>query len=59
MKMDPKPVEMLEERFEHAIVEVIAKMGLNKLPLLPIRHTMHLMAKAAAPVYEAAFENYQ
>ena len=28
-----------------------------KLPLLPSRHTMHLMAKAAVTVYEAAVEN--
>jgi hypothetical protein len=33
-------------------------MGLKKLPLLPARrHTMHLMAKAAVAVYEAAVEN--
>jgi len=33
-------------------------MGLRKLPLLPSRHTMHLMAKAAVAVYEAAVEKY-
>jgi len=32
-------------------------MGLKKLPLLPSQHTMHLMAKAAVTVYEAAVEN--
>jgi hypothetical protein len=32
------------------------KMGLQKLPLLPSHHTMHLMAKAAVAVYEAAVE---
>jgi hypothetical protein len=32
-------------------------MGLKKLPLLPSRHTMHLMAKAAVTVYEAAVDN--
>jgi len=33
------------------------KMGLKKLPLLPARHTMHLMAKAGVTVYEAAVKN--
>jgi len=33
------------------------KIGLKKLPLLPTRHTLHLMAKAAVRVYEAAVEN--
>lgn len=32
-------------------------MGIKKLPLLPDRHTMHMMAKAAVTVYEAAVEN--
>jgi hypothetical protein len=32
-------------------------MGLKKLPILPTRHTMHLMAKASVTVYEAAVEN--
>ena len=35
---------------------VIVEMGLKKLPLLPTRHTMHLMAKAAVTVYEAGVE---
>ena len=39
-----------------AIAEIIVKMGLKKLPLLPARHTTHLMAKAAVMVYEAAVE---
>ena len=55
--MDPKIVEKLEERIEEAIAEIIVKMGLKKLPLLPARRTMHLMAKAAVTVYEAAVEN--
>jgi hypothetical protein len=57
MRMDPKTVEMLEEKIEEAIAQVIMKMGLKKLPLLPARHTMHLMAKAAVTIYEAAVEN--
>lgn len=56
--MDPKTVKKLEERIEEAIADVIVvKMGLKKLPLLPARHTMHLMAKAAVSVYEAVVEN--
>jgi hypothetical protein len=55
--MDPKTVEKLEERIEEAIAEIIVKIGLKKLPLLPARHTMHLMAKAAVMIYEAAVEN--
>jgi hypothetical protein len=55
--MDEKIVRKLEHKLEHAIFEVIAQMGLRKLPLLPSHHTVHLMAKAAVTVYEAAFEN--
>lgn len=55
--MDPKTVEKLEENVEEAIAEVIVKMGLKKLPLLPSRHTFQMMAKAAVAVYEAAVEN--
>ena len=55
--MDPKIVEKLEGRVEEAIAEIIVKMGVKWLPLLPSRHTMHLMAKAAVAVYEAAVEN--
>ena len=56
--MDQKTVEKLEEKIEEAfIAEVIVKMGLNKLPLLPARHTMHRMAKAAVAVYEATVDN--
>ena len=55
--MDQKIVEKLEEKIEEEIAEVIVKTGLKKLPLLPARHTMHLMAKAAVTVYEAAVAN--
>ena len=58
MTMDPKTVKKLEEKIEEAIAEVtVAKMGLKKLPLLPARDTMHLMAKAAVSVYEAVVES--
>ena len=56
--MDPKTVEKLEGKIEEAIAEIIVKMGVRKLPLLPSHQTMHLMAKAAVAVYEAAVENY-
>jgi hypothetical protein len=46
--MDHKTVEQLEGKIEAAITEVIVKMGLQKLPLLPARCTMHLMAVMAA-----------
>ena len=55
--MDPKTVEKLERKIEEAVAEIIVKMGLKTLPLLPSRQTMHLMAKAAVAVYEAAVEN--
>ena len=55
--MEPRTVRKLEEKLEDAIAEVIADMGLKKLPLLPSQQTMHLMAKAAVTVYEAALEN--
>lgn len=57
LRMDPKTVEKIEEKIEEAIAQVIMKMGLKRLPLLPSQHTMHLMAKAAVTVYEAAVEN--
>lgn len=57
--MEPRTVRKLEEKIEDAIAEIIVTMGLRKLPLLPARHTMHLMAKAAVTVYEAAVENQQ
>lgn len=57
--MDHKAVERLERELEEAIAQVIVHMGLKKLPLLPARHTMHLMAKAAVAVYESAVENYR
>ncbi len=55
--MEPKVVRRLEKEMEEAVVQVILGMGLKRLPLLPNRNTMHLMAKAAVAVYEAAVEN--
>ncbi len=56
--MEPKTVRKLEKKLEDAIAEVIVvDLGLKHLPLLPNRHTMQMMAKAAAAVYEAAVAN--
>ena len=57
--MEQNVVRKLEEEIEVAVAEVIVGMGLKKLPLLPSRQTMHLMAKAAVTVYEAAVENHR
>ena len=59
MVMDEKTVGKLERELEDSIAQVIVGIGLKKLPLLPDRHTLHLMAKAAVAVYEAAVENYR
>ena len=56
--MDEKTVRSLEKRIEAAVLEAISDIGLKRLPLLPSHQTMHLMAKAAVAVYEAAVENY-
>ena len=55
--MEQKVVRTLEAKLEDAVAEVVVGMGLKRLPLLPSRQTMHLMAKAAVTVYEAAVEN--
>ena len=54
--MDPKTVHKLEKELHKAIADVIRRLGLKKLPLLPSQHTMEMMAKAATAVYEAAVE---
>lgn len=55
--LDEKTVRKLEGKLKDAIAQVIVKMGLKRLPLLPSDQTMHLMAKAATAVYEAAAAN--
>jgi hypothetical protein len=57
--MDQKTVRNMEKEVEEAIAEVIARLGLRDLPLLPSQQTMHLMAKAAVTVYETAVENHR
>jgi hypothetical protein len=54
--MDHQTIKHLECDIEHAIAEVIMRMGLKRLPLLPSRRTIHLMAKAAVAVYQAVVE---
>jgi len=55
--VDHKLVDKLEREIENAMAETVAHFGLGTLPLLPSRHTMHLMAKAAVTVYKAAVAN--
>ena len=56
--MDQKVVRKLEKKIEEAIAEVIIfQMGLKRLPYLPPRHVMEMMAKAAVAVYEAVVED--
>jgi hypothetical protein len=55
--MEPKVVRKLEHDIEEAVAEVVSRLGWRELPLLPSQRTMHLMAKAAVTVYEAAVEN--
>jgi hypothetical protein len=54
--MEPKIVRKLEKELGAAIAKVIRR---KKLPLLPARCTMEMMAKAATAVYEAAVEEHQ
>jgi hypothetical protein len=55
--MEPKVVRKLEKELEEAIAEVVVnRLGLRRLPLLPARHTVQMMAKAAAAVYEEVVE---
>ncbi|MFZ5830938.1 MAG: hypothetical protein ACOY3P_12665 [Planctomycetota bacterium] len=56
--MDQKTVDRPEQELEEAIAEVLERgSGSRSLPLRPSQRTMHLMAKAAVAVYEAAVDN--
>lgn len=57
--MDQKTVRKLEKELYEAIADVICKMGLKKLPLLPSQSTMETIAKAAVAVYEEAVEKHE
>lgn len=54
--MDERTVGKLERELEDAIAAVVVRLG-RRLPLLPSQQIMHLMAKAAVAVYEAAVES--
>ena len=45
--MGPKIVRKLEKELYGTIADVICRLGLKKLPLLPSHSTMEMMAKAA------------
>jgi hypothetical protein len=51
--MDQKKVRKLEQELVKAIVEIVCRLGLRRLPLLPSHKTMQGMARAAVAVYEA------
>ena len=55
--IDERTVRKLERELEEAIAGVVARLGLRRLPLVPSQQTMHLMAKAAVSVYEAAVDS--
>lgn len=58
--MDQKTVRKLERELEKAIADVVVIGNKNwKYPLLPSQHTLEMMAKAAAAVYEAAVDNHR
>jgi len=57
--MEPKTVRKLEKELHKAIVDVICRLGLKRLPLLPSHRTMEMMAKAATAVYETAVEEHE
>jgi hypothetical protein len=57
--VDHRVVEQLEDKIERSVALICQSMGKGELPLLPSPRTMHLMAKAAVAVYEAAVENQQ
>jgi hypothetical protein len=51
--MDQKKARKLEQELVKAIVEIVCRLGLRRLPLLPSHNTMQEMARAAVTVYEA------
>ena len=55
--MDQATVRNLEDEIEEAIEELMSKLGSKHIPFRPSQQTIHLMAKAAVTVYEAADEN--
>ena len=55
--MDPKTVRKLEKKVTEAMADVIGRLGLKRLPMLPSHRTLEMMAKAAVAVYEVAEES--
>ena len=55
--MDPKTVRKLEKKLTEAMGDVIGRLGLKRLPMLPSHRTLEIMSKAAVAVYEAAEES--
>jgi hypothetical protein len=51
--MDQKKARKLEQELVKAIVEIVCRLGLRRLPLLPSHKTMKEMARPAVAVYEA------
>jgi hypothetical protein len=51
--MDQKNAHKLEQELTTAIGEVVCRLGLRRLPLLPSHKSMQEMARAAVTVYEA------
>jgi hypothetical protein len=47
--MDKKKAAKLERHLEKAIIEVICRLGLKNLPLLPAHRTMKEMARLRSP----------
>lgn len=57
--MESKNVRELEHEIEMALARAMERLEADDLPLRPTQATLHLMAKAAVTVYEAAVENQQ
>ena len=51
--MDQKKARKLEQELVKAIGEVVCRLGLRRLPVLPSHQTMQEMARAAVAVYQA------
>jgi hypothetical protein len=54
--MKPNIVKKLEELLEQAIADALDSKMLKRLPVKPRKEITHLMAKAAAAVYEGVVE---
>ncbi len=55
--MNHKSIEKLEHELEVAIAELLERLESRRFPPNPSSLTVHLMAKAAASVYEAVIES--